>query len=250
MRYFIELAYDGSAYHGWQRQPNGVSIQSTLEDALRTLLGHPVVVVGAGRTDAGVHARQIFAHIDLIEAVEENFVYRLNQFLPKDIAVRQIHHVNDAAHARFDAVSRSYEYHLTTTKNPFLVSYAYAFGKNLDIAAMNQAAALLINHTDFKCFSKSKTDVKTYDCDITHAEWTCNGSDWVFSISANRFLRNMVRAIVGTLIEVGLKKMSIEDFQTVLRSRSRSEAGFSVPAHGLYLTHVVYPNTIFVDHAT
>ncbi|MGB0198882.1 MAG: tRNA pseudouridine(38-40) synthase TruA [Flavobacteriaceae bacterium] len=250
MRYFIELTYDGSAYHGWQRQPNGVSIQSTLEDALHTLLGQPVVVVGAGRTDAGVHARQIFAHIDVNHPLHENFTYRINQFLPKDIAVRHIHHVNDAAHARFDAVARSYEYHLTTTKNPFLVSYAYNFGKNLDMAAMNQAASLLLNHTDFKCFSKSKTDVKTYDCDITHAEWTCKGSDWVFSITANRFLRNMVRAIVGTLIEVGLGKMSLEDFQTVLRSRSRSEAGFSVPAHGLYLMQVVYPNTIFVDHAT
>lgn len=250
MRYFIELAYDGSAYHGWQRQPNGVSIQSTLEDALSTLLGQPVVVVGAGRTDAGVHARQIFAHVDIAQPLENNFTYRLNQFLPKDIAIKEIRHVHSDAHARFDAVSRSYEYKLTTAKNPFLVSYAYAFGKDLDLVAMNQAASLLLAHTDFKCFSKSKTDVKTYDCDITHAGWTRKGSEWVFSITANRFLRNMVRAIVGTLIEVGLSKMSLEDFKKVLLSRSRSEAGYSVPAHGLYLTQVAYPNTIFVSHAS
>jgi len=250
LRYFIELAYDGSAYHGWQRQPNEVSIQSTLEDAMTTLLGQSISVVGAGRTDAGVHARQIFAHVDVNQPLDENFAYILNQFLPKDIAVKMIHHVKEDAHARFDAVSRSYQYHITTAKNPFLVSHAYDFGKELDIALMNQAADLLLNHTDFKCFSKSKTDVKTFDCHITHAQWTQNGTDWIFYIAANRFLRNMVRAIVGTLLEVGLGKMSLEDFQKVLLSRSRSEAGFSVPAHGLYLTQVVYPNTIFVKHAS
>jgi tRNA pseudouridine38-40 synthase len=250
LRYFIELSYDGSAYHGWQRQPNGVSIQSTLEDGLSKLLGETTTVLGAGRTDAGVHARQIFAHVDVKEPLEENFKYRLNQYLPKDIAVKELYKVHNDAHARFDATSRSYEYHLTTAKNPFLVSYAYSLGKPLDISSMNQAAKLLLSHTDFKCFSKSKTDVKTYDCNITNAEWIRDGSDWVFHITANRFLRNMVRAIVGTLIEVGLGKLSLEGFEQVLISRSRSQAGYSVPAHGLYLTQIDYPNTIFVNHAS
>lgn len=245
MRYFIELSYDGTPFVGWQRQPAGDSIQSCLEDALSILFRKPLSIVGAGRTDAGVHAHQLFAHVDLDEHVDQDLTFRLNKLLPKEIAVRNIIAVAQDAHARFDAVSRSYRYRITTQKNPFLQKRSYQFAKPLDLELMNQAAKTLINHEDFKCFSKSKTDVKTYTCDIQHAHWQHNGSELVFFIQANRFLRNMVRAIVGTLIEVGLRKISISDFEAILASRDRSQAGYSVPAHGLYLEKVNYPNHIF-----
>lgn len=245
MRYFIELSYDGTPFVGWQRQPAGDSIQSCLEDALSILFRKPLSIVGAGRTDAGVHAHQLFAHVDLDEHVDQDLTFRLNKLLPKEIAVRNIIAVAQDAHARFDAVSRSYRYRITTQKNPFLQKRSYQFAKPLDLELMNQAAKTLIDHEDFKCFSKSKTDVKTYMCDIQHAHWQHNGSELVFFIQANRFLRNMVRAIVGTLIEVGLRKISISDFEAIIASRDRSQAGYSVPAHGLYLEKVNYPNHIF-----
>ena len=245
MRYFVELSYDGTPFVGWQRQPAGDSVQSCLEDALSILFRKPISIVGAGRTDAGVHAHQLFAHVDLDEHVDQDLTFRLNKLLPKEIAVRNIIAVAQDAHARFDAVSRSYRYHITTQKNPFMQKRSYQFAKPLDLELMNQAAKTLIDHEDFKCFSKSKTDVKTYMCDIQHAHWQHNGSELVFFIQANRFLRNMVRAIVGTLIEVGLRKISISDFEAILASRDRSQAGYSVPAHGLYLEKVNYPNHIF-----
>jgi len=245
LRYFIELSYDGSPFVGWQRQPKGDSVQSCLEVALKTLLQKPVSVVGAGRTDAGVHARQLFAHVDLDDQVDQNLKFRLNKLLPKEIAVNSILVVADDAHARFDATGRRYSYHITTQKDPFLEKRSYYFSKSLELELMNQAATVMLDHDDFKCFSKSRTDVKTYLCDIQQAYWEQNGSDMVFFIQANRFLRNMVRAIVGTLIEVGLKKISIDDFRSILQSRDRSKAGYSVPAHGLYLEKVYYPKHIF-----
>lgn len=245
MRYFIELSYDGTPFVGWQRQPSGDSVQSCLEDALSILFRKPLSIVGAGRTDAGVHAHQLYAHVDLDEHVDQDLTFRLNKLLPKEIAVRNIIAVAQDAHARFDAVSRSYRYHITTQKNPFLQKRSYQFAKPLDLDLMNQAAKILIDHEDFKCFSKSKTDVKTYVCDIQQVHWQQNGSELVFFIQANRFLRNMVRAIVGTLIEVGLRKISISDFEAILASRDRSQAGYSVPAHGLYLEKVNYPKHIF-----
>ena len=245
MRYFIELSYDGTPFVGWQRQPSGDSVQSCLEDALSILFRKPLSIVGAGRTDAGVHAHQLFAHVELDEHVDQDLTFRLNKLLPKEIAVRNIIAVAQDAHARFDAVSRSYRYHITTQKNPFLQKRSYQFAKPLDLDLMNQAAKILIDHEDFKCFSKSKTDVKTYVCDIQQVHWQQNGSELVFFIQANRFLRNMVRAIVGTLIEVGLRKISISDFEAILASRDRSQAGYSVPAHGLYLEKVNYPKHIF-----
>lgn len=246
MRYFIELSYDGTPFVGWQRQPSGDSVQSCLEDALSTLLRRPLSIVGAGRTDAGVHAHQLFAHVDIDEHIDQDLTFRLNKLLPKEIAVSSIIPVIQEAHARFDAVSRSYCYQITTQKNPFSQKRSYQFAKPLDVELMNQAANILIDHEDFKCFSKSKTDVKTYTCDVHHAHWQQNGSELVFFIQANRFLRNMVRAIVGTLIEVGLGKISISDFVAILASRDRSQAGYSVPAHGLYLKKVSYPKHIFV----
>ena len=245
MRYFIELSYDGTPFVGWQRQPSGDSVQSCLEDALSILFRKPLRIVGAGRTDAGVHAHQLYAHVDIDEYIDQDLTFRLNKLLPKEIAVRNIIAVAQDAHARFDAVSRSYRYHITTQKNPFLQKRSYQFAKPLDIELMNQAAKILIDHEDFKCFSKSKTDVKTYICDIQYAYWQQDGSELVFFIQANRFLRNMVRAIVGTLIEVGLRKISISDFEAILASRDRSQAGYSVPAHGLYLKKVNYPKHIF-----
>jgi len=245
LRYFIELSYDGTPFVGWQRQPSGDSVQSCLEDALSILFRKPLSIVGAGRTDAGVHAHQLFAHVDLDEHVDQDLTFRLNKLLPKEIAVRNIIAVAQDAHARFDAVSRIYRYHITTQKNPFLQKRSYQFAKPLDLDLMNQAAKILIDHEDFKCFSKSKTDVKTYVCDIQQVHWQQNGSELVFFIQANRFLRNMVRAIVGTLIEVGLRKISISDFEAILASRDRSQAGYSVPAHGLYLEKVNYPKHIF-----
>ena len=245
MRYFVELSYDGTPFVGWQRQPAGDSVQSCLEDALSILFRKPLSIVGAGRTDAGVHAHQLYAHVDLDEHIDQDLTFRLNKLLPKEIAVRNIIRVAQDAHARFDAVSRSYRYHITTQKNPFLQKRSYQFAKPLDLDLMNQAAKILIDHEDFKCFSKSKTDVKTYVCDIQQVHWQQNGSELVFFIQANRFLRNMVRAIVGTLIEVGLRKISISGFEAILASRDRSQAGYSVPAHGLYLEKVNYPKHIF-----
>ena len=245
MRYFIELSYDGTPFIGWQRQPYGDSVQSCLENALSILFSKPLSIVGAGRTDAGVHAHQLFAHVDIDQHINQDLTFRLNKLLPKEIAVRNIFAVAQDAHARFDAVSRRYCYHVTTQKNPFLQKRSYQFTKSLDVKLMNQAAKILIDHEDFKCFSKSKTDVKTYICDIQHAHWHQDGSELVFSIQANRFLRNMVRAIVGTLIEVGLRKISISDFETILTSRDRNQAGYSVPGHGLYLEKVNYPKHIF-----
>ena len=245
MRYFIELSYVGTPFVGWQRQPAGDSVQSCLEDALSILFSKSLSIVGAGRTDAGVHAHQLYAHVDLDEHIDQDLTFRLNKLLPKEIAVNNIVAVSQDAHARFDAVSRIYRYLINKQKNPFLQKRSYHFAKPLDLDLMNQAAKILIDNEDFKCFSKSRTDVKTYLCDIQEAYWQQNGSELVFYIKANRFLRNMVRAIVGTLIEVGLRKINISDFEGILASRDRSKAGYSVPAHGLYLEKVNYPKHIF-----
>jgi len=246
LRYFIELSYDGTPFVGWQRQPKGDSVQSCLEDALAILLQKPISVVGAGRTDAGVHARQLFAHVDLDMQIDQELKFRLNKLLPKEIAVRSIVAVGQDVHARFDAVSRSYCYHITTQKNPFLYKRSYQFTKPLDIESMNKAADILLHHEDFKCFSKSKTDVKTFFCKISYAQWTNSEKGYTFTITANRFLRNMVRAIVGTLMEIGLKKKTLEDLHQIIASKKRSEAGYSVPARGLFLAKIEYPNKIFL----
>jgi len=247
LRYFLELSYKGTSYHGWQRQPNAGSVQQVLEEALAVLLGNEIQIIGAGRTDTGVHARQMFAHFDADIPPEQSneLIFRLNRFLPPSIAVYGIHAVSADAHARFDAISRSYAYHLTTQKNPFNNEQAYFYNAPLDIDTMNAAAAMLLEHTNFKCFSRSKTDVKTFDCNVTEAFWEHRQSELIFHITANRFLRNMVRAIVGTLLDVGTGKRSLSDFQAALDSQDRKQAGSSAPAHGLFLTEIRYPNTIF-----
>ncbi|MFY8214268.1 MAG: tRNA pseudouridine(38-40) synthase TruA [Flavobacterium sp.] len=242
MRYFIQFSYNGGGYHGWQIQPNALSVQEVLTQALTTILGTAVELTGAGRTDAGVHAKQMFAHLDVEQEIDtEKLVYKLNAFLPKDISVANFFAVSDEAHARFDASKRTYEYHIHTQKNPFLTALSWYYQQTLDVDLMNEAAKLLIKHTDFQCFSKVHTDVATFDCAIVEAHWTQQKEELVFTISADRFLRNMVRAIVGTLINVGLHKTSLAEFEQIIRSKNRSEAGFSVPAHGLYLTQIEYP---------
>lgn len=245
MRYFIELSYNGTAYHGWQIQPKAITVQEVLEDALSTVLNEKITIVGAGRTDAGVHAKQMFAHFDTEASfTETDLVYKLNSFLPFNIAVAAIFKVKPEAHARFDAVRRSYLYRVSFKKNVFTHRNAYLLKQPLDMKAMNAAAKILFEYKDFQCFSKTHTDVKTYYCDIMKAKWFLRDDELHFTITADRFLRNMVRAIVGTMINIGLGKISLDDFHAIIASKNRSEAGYSVPAHGLYLTEVAYPKTI------
>ena len=245
MRYFIELAYNGRAYHGWQNQPDAVSVQETLETALFTLLQVPTPVVGAGRTDAGVHATQYFAHFDAeILPDPQKLIFKLNSLLASDIAVYNLFEVHPEAHARFDAISRSYEYHIIQQKDPFFSETAHLVKNELDLDKMNLAAFRLKEYTDFKCFSKSKTDVKTYNCDIKSAIWEKQENKLVFKITADRFLRNMVRAIVGTLLEIGLGKIPVEQLEEIIKSRDRQNAGTSVPAKALFLTGIEYPTSI------
>lgn len=245
MRYFIELSYNGKAYHGWQNQPNAITVQQVLEEALSTLLQDKIEIVGAGRTDAGVHAKQMYAHFDTDMPVDlDQLKYKLNSFLPKDIAIHNIFKVKPDAHARFDALSRTYHYKISTCKNAFNFDFAYEMHLPLDVDKMNEACKILLEYNDFQCFSKSNTDVKTYHCKIEKANWYIENDTLTFVIKADRFLRNMVRAIVGTLINIGLDKMNVDDLHTIIKSKDRSEAGFSVPAHGLYLTKITYPDTI------
>lgn len=247
MRYFIEIAYNGKNYFGWQRQPKQMSVQQVIEESLSTLLREDIKITGAGRTDTGVHAKQLFAHFDF-EAINDTkaLVFRINSFLPKDISVVNIFQVKDNAHARFDAVAREYEYVISLRKDPFSQDFAYQLNKIPDVDLMNKTSELLFNHIDFQCFSRSKTDVKTYNCVISKARWELIDNKLTFTISADRFLRNMVRAIVGTLLDVGFGKTTAEDFQAILNSKNRSKAGASAPAHGLYLTKVKYPEEIFL----
>lgn len=248
-RYFIYLAYDGTAYHGWQIQPNGNSVQEELQRALSTLLRREVEVVGAGRTDAGVHARMMVAHFDSAEPLDEQFVAdKLNRLLPPDISVYYLKPVKDEAHARFSATGRRYEYFVTTAKNPFDRQYRCRLFRTPDFELMNRAAATLMEYTDFTSFSKLHTDVKTNNCRVTYARWTqVDDTTWVFTIEADRFLRNMVRAVVGTLLEVGRGKMTIDGFRQVIEQKNRCCAGTSVPGEALFLVEVRYPEELFLN---
>lgn len=241
-RYFIEFSYDGSNYHGLQKQPNLLTVQETIETNMNKYLRVICSLTLAGRTDTGVHARQMFAHFDIdIDFEQGQFCKSMNKMLPKDIAIESISLVTDDYHARFDASSRTYEYFINLKKNPFNYRFSYYLKHDLDIKKMNKSCIRLIDHHDFKCFSKSNTDVKTYNCDISYAKWDFLDDGIKFKITANRFLRNMVRSIVGTMIEIGSLKISDTDFQKILDSRDRSEAGLSVPSSGLFLTNVTYP---------
>ncbi len=243
-RYFIEIAYNGTAYHGWQIQKNALSVQEFVNKVLSTLCRQDIETLGCGRTDTGVHARQLFAHVDIpadIDVLNPQFLLSMNSMLPFDIMVKRFIKVAPDAHARFDATMRSYQYHIHFIKDPFLHNLSWLLRDKPELALMNQAAAILMEYQDFSCFSKSNTKTLTNNCLIQRAEWVKTENGIAFHISADRFLRNMVRAIVGTLIRVGKKEMEVEDIRKVIDSKNRSVAGESVAACGLYLTEVIYP---------
>ena len=243
MRFFITLSYDGTRYHGWQVQPNGPSVQEKLQWALSTILRQDIQVTGAGRTDAGVHARMMVAHFDVETMVYElqDLTYKLNRLLPQDIAIQMMEPVSDEIHARFSATSRTYHYYIHTVKDPFLRAYSCELHYPLDFQLMNEAAAILMTYEDFGAFCKAHADVKTTLCHITAAQWhQTSPSSWYFEITANRFLRNMVRAVVGTLIDVGRGRLSLDDFRKVIEGKRRTEAGESMPANALFLEEVKY----------
>jgi tRNA pseudouridine38-40 synthase len=246
MRYFIEFSYNGTAYNGWQKQKNSLGIQQILEEAMSKVLRISIELIGSSRTDAGVHAEQQFAHFDYdrIDNAEQ-LVYNMNGMIPRDIAVRRIFAVPEDTNSRFAATHRRYEYRISRVKNPFLVNQVYILRAELDLDKMNQAAALLLEYKDFESFSKLHTSVNNFRCDISEAAWFEEGNLLVFSVKSNRFLRGMVRALVGTLLEVGKGKKSIADFAKIIESRSRKEAGAQAPAEGLFLTEVGYPEYLF-----
>lgn len=250
-RYFIELAYNGTAYHGWQTQPNAITVQECLDKALSIYFRQPIASLGCGRTDAGVHAKEFYAHFDLElpgvgEDAErcpnpENAVTGVNSLLPYDISVKRMFKVANDAHARFDATERAYQYHMHFHKDPFKLDRSWLYKGALDVAVMNEAAKILLVHTDFSCFSKSNTQTFTNNCKVTEARFQSVDDGLVFTIKADRFLRNMVRAIVGTLVRAGKNEISPDQLREIIESKDRSNAGQSVPACGLYLTSVIYP---------
>ncbi|CAG5083993.1 tRNA pseudouridine(38-40) synthase TruA [Parvicella tangerina] len=242
MRYLVEIQYDGTHYHGWQIQPNAITVQETILERLSKIIPQQGLnIVGCGRTDTGVHASQFFFHFDVAEEIDaEQISFKLNHMLPDDIAVKGVVLVADELHARFSAKSRTYHYYLNFQKDPFDRFHTYYYTKELDVEAMNQACKQLFNHKDFTSFSKVKTDTKTNDCIITEAHWQIEGTKIIFTITANRFLRNMVRAIVGTMLEVGEHKLSLDGFNKVIEAKDRGKAGKSVPGHGLFLAKIKY----------
>ncbi len=244
LRYFVQLSYFGKPYHGWQYQPNAISVQETLNHVFSTLLNEKINLVGAGRTDTGVHAKDMWAHFETDKILPENLVAKANSFLKESIAVYQVFKVEDHHHTRFDAISREYEYHISLKKDPFLSDFAWLIRKKPDIDKMQEAANSLFEFIDFTSFSKSKTQTRTNNCKILLANWEQEGDRLIFTIKADRFLRNMVRAIVGTLIEIGQGKINIEDFRQIILAKDRARAGESAPAHGLFLTKVEYPQNI------
>ncbi len=249
LRYFIKLTYKGTNYHGWQVQPNAITVQEVIEKAFSTIFRTRIEVIGAGRTDSGVHAEELFAHVNFEDEINiEETIYKVNALLPNDIVVDKILPTASNAHARFDATSRNYEYRIFLGREPFLTETTWQLNnRKLNIVKMNEAANILLSYNNFKCFSRSNSDVTTYNCVVTSAEWLQYKQLLIFHISANRFLRNMVRAIVGTLLEVGTGKTSIEKFKQIIESKDRHNAGPSAPPQGLFLTKVTYPNTIFIN---
>jgi tRNA pseudouridine38-40 synthase len=249
-RYFIKLAYDGTRYHGWQIQKNAGSVQQVLTDALSMILRLPVKLTGAGRTDAGVHAREYYAHFDLpgslSVAERKKLVFKLNSFLPDDLAIYEIIPVLAHAHARFTANSRTYTYHINTIKDPFLAGYSFFLFGHMDLDRMNAGADVLLATSDFTSFTKADSDTKTNICKVTFAKWEKQGSILIFTITADRFLRNMVRAVAGTLLDLGKGRITMDDYRIIIISKNRSDAGESVPACGLFLEKISYPEETFL----
>ncbi len=247
-RYFLQISYNGTAYHGWQQQENATTVQQVLNEKLSIILQKKINAVGAGRTDTGVHAEYFMVHFDVDKPILDFslFLDKMNKLLPKDIAVFQLFKVHNEANTRFDALSRTYEYRITRKKNPFVTDLAWNYRVSLNIDLMNQAAKVLFEYQDFTSFSKTGTQVKTNNCKIYEAQWLEKDKNLlIFRIKADRFLRNMVRAIAGTLIDVGREKLSLADFRKIIESKNRSNAGLSVPAHGLFLTGIEYPEGLF-----
>jgi tRNA pseudouridine38-40 synthase len=247
-RYFIKLSFKGTNYHGWQVQPNAITVQQVLNEDLSLLLGEDVQVTGCGRTDTGVHARVFYAHLDSGQnlADDPELLFRINNKLPGDIAVQQIIPARGSAHARFDAISRTYEYHIHRRKEVFNKDQAHYVYGDLNFASMQQAGEMLKEYTDFTSFSKVDTDTRTNDCLIHLVQWDITEDNIIFTIQADRFLRNMVRAIVGTMLDLGFGRIDMDDFRHIIKSRNRSSAGTSAPAKGLFLTDVRYPPEIFL----
>ncbi len=248
-RYFIFLSYRGTSYHGWQIQPNGITVQEILDKALSVILKEKINTTGAGRTDTGVHAQVFCAHFDSGSSdldEKKNFIYKLNVYLPPDISANSIRKVRGESNARFSALSRTYIYYISRKKDPFTDDSSWFIHGDIDLDSMNRAAAALLEHTDFTSFSRLHSEVKTNNCRIMRAEWTVNGNQLVFTIQADRFLRNMVRAIVGTMASVGSGKISVEGFNTIIMAKDRGKAGKSAPAKGLFLTGIEYPENIFI----
>lgn len=245
-RYFIELSFKGTRYHGWQQQPNAQSVQSVIDNALSTLVHEPVETTGAGRTDTGVHACFFTAHFDTSQCINDynDFVYKMNALLPRDIVIHEVYQVKPDSHARYSAVSRTYTYTVCHTRDPFIDELSWNYSGILDIALMNKACGILLKTSDFTSFSKLHTDVKNNICILTEAVWNENGNLLVFTITGNRFLRNMVRAIVGTLVDLGRGRISLDEFIKIIDGKDRRLAGFSVPAQGLMLTGIIYPSGI------
>jgi len=248
-RYFIFISYKGTSYHGWQIQPNSVTVQKILDDALSVVLSEKISTIGAGRTDTGVHAKVFCAHFDSISpdhSTLKNLVFRLNRYLPEDISVNSIKKVLPDANARYSAISRTYKYYISRIKDPFFDNSSWFLHGNIDIAAMNEACGLLFNNSDFTSFSRLHSNTKTNICKIYVAKWVEADNRLVFTIKADRFLRNMVRAIVGTMIEIGFGKMNLKAFEEIILTKDRCRAGKSAPAKGLFLADIEYPKEIFV----
>lgn len=247
MRYLFEIAYNGTRYHGWQRQDNAITVQEVVEEALTRITRSKTSIMGSGRTDTGVHCRQQFFHADFEKKIDpEKLRYKLNSYLPPDISIQRIKAISNEAHARFEATLRAYEYKITRVKDPFQKGFSYYYSKPLDIITMNEAATLLIGEKDFEAFSRVKTEVNNFICNITEAEWQEQDNNLIFSIKANRFLRGMVRAIVGTLLLVGSDKITPKEFQKIIESKDRKQAGSAAPAEGLFLKSVIYPKDIYI----
>ena len=248
LRYFIELSYNGKNFHGWQYQPNATSVQQTIEKSLEILLKQKIKILGAGRTDTGVHAKQMYAHFDFEEPLDlENLIYKLNAFLNKDIGIIKIHKVRHDSHARFDAISREYEYYITQIKDVYNHDKKYFFSKKLDFDKIDRAINILKNTKNFKSFCRTKSDVTNYNCEIFDFNYEIKESEIIFRIRANRFLRNMVRSLIGTILDVSLNKISIKNLTEIIEKSNRIYAGPSVPAHALFLSNVEYPKNVFLD---
>lgn len=248
MRYFFEISYNGANYHGWQSQANAIGVQDVVEDVFEKLFRKKIGITGSGRTDTGVHCVRQYFHADIDDELNyPQVMQRLNSFLPKTISINAIRKVRPQAHARYDARQREYEYRITRVKNPFYQGYAFHFFKPVNIENMNRAASLLVGEHDFQCFSKVKTDVNHFICSLKKASWSEKDDLLILTIVANRFLRGMVRSIVGSLLDVGTGKTSVKQFQQIIKSKDRKQAGMNVPAEGLYLMDVKYPKSIFID---